>query len=277
MSIDLLQGLAMFPHAVAAGLLIAVACSLLGVFVVLKRVVFIGITLSEVASLGIALAMAAQFPPILGAALLTLTVVCLLALNLEPARLPKDAVMGVIFVTASALAVLVVAGSGLGLREVKALLYGDLILTTPGDLALMAAVLLPVLAALGLFLRPILYTFVDRQAAKVLGIKVLRWELLFFCCLGLAVSAASKTAGALLVFCYLVAPASAGLLLSRRLGAAMAVAAGVACLGTLLGLGWSLKSDLPANQAVMASVALLFAAAAALRGVGRLALRPRGK
>jgi ABC-type Mn2+/Zn2+ transport system permease subunit len=265
----------LFPHSLAAGLLIAVVCSLLGVLVILKRVVFIGITLSEVAALGIALAMALHLPPLLGAAGLTLSVVVLLALPLEPARVPADALMGVVFVASSALAVLVVAGSGFGLHEVKTLLYGDLILTSPSDLALMAAVLLPVLAALLLFLRPILYTFLDREAAQVLGIRVLAWELVFFCCLGLAVSASSQAAGALLVFCYLVAPPSAGLLLSRRLGVVMLLSALTAALGTLGGLTLSLAADLPANQTVVAVVAALFACAALGRGAAQMLARRR--
>jgi ABC-type Mn2+/Zn2+ transport system permease subunit len=270
---SILDGFGMFPQALMAGLLIGLVCSALGVFVILKRVVFIGITLSETAALGIALAMLLQLPPLLGAAALTLLAVALLALPLEPARLPRNALMGIVFVAASALAVLVVAGSGFGLREVKTLLYGDLILTSNQDLALMALVLLPVLAALLLFLRPITYTFLDREAAKVLGIKVLGWELVYFCCLGLAVSAASKAAGALLVFCYLVAPPAAGLLLGRRLWVVLMISAAIAVLGTLVGLGWSLKADLPANQAVVAVLSALFMIAALLRGFVRLMKR----
>jgi len=267
MMASILDGFCLFPHALAAGLLIGLVCSVLGVFVILKRVVFIGITLSEVAALGIALSMLLQLPPLLGAAALTLLVVVLLALPIEPARLPRNALMGIVFVAASALAVLVVASSGFGLREVKTLLYGDLILTSSHDLALMAAVLIPVLAAVLLFLRPITYTFLDREAAKVLGIKVMGWELLYFCCLGLAVSAASKAAGALLVFCYLVAPAAAGLLLGRRLAVVMMISASVALLGTITGLGWSLHNDLPANQAVVVALTALFVVAAMIRGL----------
>jgi ABC-type Mn2+/Zn2+ transport system permease subunit len=267
---SLLDSFVMFPQALLAGLLIGLVCSILGVFVILKRVVFIGITLSETAALGIALSMLMHLPPLLGAAALTLLVVVLLALPLELASLPRNALMGIVFVAASALALLVVAGSGFGLREVKTLLYGDLILTTSFDLALMAAVLLPVLAVLLLFLRPITYSFLDREAAKVLGINVMGWELLYFCCLGLAVSAASKAAGALLVFCYLIAPPAAGLLLGRRLGVVMLISAMIALTGTVAGLGWSLLSDLPANQAVVASLTAIFVTAALIKGLIRL-------
>ena len=255
----LIQAWTLFPNALAAALLIAVVCSALGVFVLLKRVVFIGITLSEIAALGIALSMAWELPPILGAGILTLASVTLLAIPLESVRLPKDAVMGMVFVLASGLAVLVVAQSGFGLHEVKTLLYGDIILTSPSDLAVMAAVFLPVLAVFLLFLRPILYCSLDRDAARVMGMRVMFWELAYFYCLGLAVSSASKTAGALLVFCYLVVPPAAGFLLMKRLIPLMLVSAGFAVVATLFGITWSLNHDLPANQTIaVAACVLLF-------------------
>jgi ABC-type Mn2+/Zn2+ transport system permease subunit len=267
------QLVTLFPNALGAGLLIAVTCSCLGVFVILKRVVFIGITLSEVAALGIALAMTWHFPPLLGAAVLTLAAVSLFALPYEMQSLPREAAMGLVFVLASALSILVVARSGMGLHQVRSLLYGDLILTSPTDLALMAAVMLPALAALLLFLRPVLYTFLDREAARVMGMKVFRWELLYFCCLGLAVSAASKVAGALLVFCYLVAPPAAGLLLSRRLGWVMFIASLLGALATVAGLTASIASDLPANQTIVATNGACFLACLLFKGISLLAKR----
>lgn len=260
------QLFSVFPYALGAGLLIAVTCSCLGVFVILKRVVFIGITLSEVAALGIALSMTWHLPPLLGAAVLTLAAVSLFALPYEMQSLPREAAMGLVFLLASALSILVVAHNGLGLHEVRALLYGDLILTSPSDLAVMAAVMLPTLAALLIFLRPVLYTFLDREAAKVMGMRVFRWELLYFCCLGLAVSSASKVGGALLVFCYLVAPPAAGLLLSRRLGRVMLMASLIAVLATVAGLAISIESDLPANQTVVALNGFCFLACLLFKG-----------
>jgi len=265
----------LFPNALAAALLIAVVCSALGVFVLLKRVVFIGITLSEIAALGIALSMAFELPPILGAGILTLASVTMLAAPLESVRLPKDAVMGTVFVLASGLAILVVARSGFGLHEVKTLLYGDIILTSPADLAVMAAVLLPVFAAFLLFLRPILYCSLDRDAARVMGMRVMFWELVYFYCLGLAVSSASKTAGGLLVFCYLVVPPAAGLLLMKRLIPLMLVSTGLAVVATILGITWSLNHDLPANQTIAVAACVLLVGAFLLRAGKHRLIRRR--
>jgi ABC-type Mn2+/Zn2+ transport system permease subunit len=237
-----------FPYAVAAGLLVGVTCAHLGVFVILKRVVFIGIALSELAACGIAGALAAGLPPLAGALTLTLGAVVLLAAPLENRRMPRDALLGVLFVAASSLSVLLVSRSGLGLHEVKALLYGDLILTSRADFAVLCAILLPALACLLIFLRPMSYAFLDREAAFVLRVRPARWELVFFLLLGLVVAAASKVAGALLVFCYLVVPASAALLLSRRLGRVLLLAAIIAVVATVTGLGISFAADWPTNQ-----------------------------
>ena len=252
MSPSLLDLVRSFPYALLAGLLVAVVCALLGVFVILKRVVFIGITLAEVAACGIAVAILAGVPPLAGAMGLTLATVGLLALPFESRRLPRDAVLGVLFVAASSLSVLLVSHSGLGLHEVKALLYGDLILASAQDAATISAVLIPAGLCLLLFLRPTLYAFLDRDAATVLGVRPRRWELGFFLVLGLVVAAASKVAGSLLVFCYLVVPAATALLLSRRLTVVLALAALVAVAATATGMCVSFATDLPTNQTVVA-------------------------
>lgn len=242
--------IASFPYAVATGLLVGVACALLGVFVILKRVVFIGMALSEIAACGIAGALLAGFPPLIGALLLTLSAVTLLAMPSDSRRIPRDAFLGVLFVAASSLSVLLVSRSGLGLHEVKSLLYGDLVLATKADFFVLCAILIPALACILGFLRPMLYAFLDRESATVLRVQPARWELVFFLVLGLVVAAASKAAGALLVFCYLVVPPAGALLLTRRLGRVLGLAAGLACLATLAGLAISFTADLPTNQTI---------------------------
>lgn len=270
---DIRNLLTVFPHAIAAGLLVATVCSLLGVFVILKRVVFIGIALSEAAALGVAAAIIFHVHPFLGAAVVTLVTVAILAYPFERQRLPRDAVLGIIFVLAASLSVLLVARSGFGLHEVQSLLYGDLILTSPTDLAIILVTLVPVLAYLLVFIRPSLYTFLDREAARVMGVRVMIWELLFFFSLGVAVSAASKVAGALLVFCYLVVTPSAALLLSKRLWLVMISSVLVSVAATMIGMVWSFRSDLPTNQAVAATACGLFAAVLVLVGIRRLLVR----
>lgn len=273
---DLLDMIRFFGSSIAVAILVATVCSTLGVFVVLQRVVFIGITLSEAAACGVAAAMLWGIHPMIGAALLSLAVVAVLAYPFESLRIPRDAVLGVIFVLTASLSILLVAKSGFGLEKVKAMLYGNLLFATPRDLFLIACIALPVLAYILLFIRPTLYTFLDREAAKVMGIRVALWELLFFFALGLAVSAASKVTGAVLVFCYLVVAPSAALLLSKRLWLVFALSAAIAAFSTLAGMYWSYLSDLPTNQAVGFVSSCVFGLVILLIAVSRLVLHLRG-
>jgi ABC-type Mn2+/Zn2+ transport system permease subunit len=263
--------LELFPWSLAAGTLIAALCAAMGIFVILKRVVFIGVALSEAAALGIAAGMVIGFSGFAGAAVLTVAFGLGLSRPYEGGRLPRDAILGILFVSAAALSVLLVSGAGLGLEAVKALLYGDLILTRPADLWIAALVFFPVAALWSLFRRPILFTFLDREAARLLGVRTVLWEAFYFGALALVVAASARVAGALLVFAYLVVAPSAALLASRRLATVLALAVGIAVGCTLLGLYSALALDLPANQLIVALLTLVYLFIAAGRMMTQLA------
>ena len=247
-----------FPSALIGGVVMAAVCAFIGIFVVLKRVVFIGATLSQVAACGITAALLCHIHPLLGATVFTLAAVTLLAFPVAETRIPGDAMMGLLFVLASALGILFVSSSGFGLEEVKALLYGNLILATPRDLDILLLGLVPIALVFLLFLRPIVYTLVDREEARVLGLNVLLWELLFFYVLGIVIAGSSKLGGMLLVFCYLVVPPMTALLITNRLVLAAIVSTALAVGSTVLGLYVSFAYDLPTNQVIaVISCALL--------------------
>jgi ABC-type Mn2+/Zn2+ transport system permease subunit len=252
MKSDALALFRMFPHAVAAGVVTAAVCAMLGVFVVLRRVVFIGIVLSEAAACGVALALVCGVPPFLGAVGFTMASAALTACPWEARRLSREAVLGVLFVLVSAAGVLLVSQSAFGLEQVKSVLYGDLILSSPSDLTLLLVTLPPVAALLLASRRPILYAFLDREASRVLGMKVVFWEALFFGSLAIVISAASKITGSLLVFCYLVVAPATALVLARRFHTALILAATAAVSATLLGMLLSFIKDLPTNPTICA-------------------------
>ncbi len=247
-----------FPVAVFCGCLLATTCGSFGVFVLMRRLGFISIALSECSACGIAAASLCGFSPLTGATTMTLLAVCALSTDWEKLRIPRDAILGAVFVFASALSVLLVSRSGMGLLEVKALLYGDLLLASAQDFMQIAMIHIPLLACLLLFLRSLLFTFMDNAGAKVAGIPVRVLELAFFVALGMLISSAAKTAGSLLVFCYLVVPPATGLLLSRRLWAVMLLTVLCGVASTLIGLTASYHWDLAGNQCIIiAACALL--------------------
>lgn len=251
-----------FPQAIWVGTVIGAICAVFGVFVVLRRVVFIGVALSELAACGVAGAMWLHAPPLAGAALLTMGGAALLSIPSEETRIPRDAVLGAIFVGAAGLSVFFVLRSAFGLEEVKSLLYGDLILASVHDVFVMSLLLVPAVLALLAFLRPVTHVFLDREMAMVMGIGARKWELVFFLLLGLVVAVASKIVGAMLIFCYLAVPSTAALLLSRRLSRVLIIAALSAAVCTLLGLLISVTADTPTNPTIcVASIVYLLAVA----------------
>lgn len=255
---DLVTFVALFPEAVLCGTVMAVVCSVFGVFVVLKRVVFISIALSEAATCGLALALVWHFLPLAGSALVTAAVVFFLALPERRQRLPKDVLLGTIFLLASSASVLLVAQSGFGLEEIKAMLYGDLIVSSTHDRWVLLLTGVPSLAALLLFVRPVVYSFLDGEGARVMGVRCWFWEMFFFFLLGLVVSGASKSGGALLVFCELVVVPATALLVTRRLWSAFAVSAALGVATTWGGLFAAYRADLPANPTIIGLACLLF-------------------
>lgn len=242
--------LTFFPEALLAGTMIAAVCAFLGTFVVLKRLVFIGAALSEAATCGIAAAFFFGWNPFWATVLLTTGVVTTLGLVPEEKRIPRDALLAFIFVLCANLAVVFVSKSAAGLEEVKSLLYGDLIVTTFQDLKILAFTLIPAGLLLMLFMRPVIYTFVDRDTAKILGIKVRFWELFFFYILGLVVSAAAKLGGMLLVFCHLVVPPMLGLMLFNRMTPVMAASIAAAVISNIFGFWAAYVFDLPVNPVI---------------------------
>jgi zinc transport system permease protein len=244
-----------FPNAVIAGTVIAAVCSFLGTFVIMKRVVFIGIALSEVSAAGIALGIISGINPSLLSIILTIAVASFLAFPFETTRIPRDAVTGLIFVFASALSILLVSKSGFGLEEVRNLLHGDLILIRHSELWVIF-LLLGVFCYTITFLRPTLYTFLDRETSYVTGLKVSVWEFLYFFALGLTISVSTKTAGLLIVFCYLVVAPTGALLIAKKLLTVLIVSVASAITCTIIGLYLSFSYDLPTNQIIAVATCL---------------------
>ena len=264
---DAVSFIKLFPEAVLCGTVMATVCSVFGVFVVLKRIVFISIALSEAATCGLALALVFHFSPLAGSALVTGAVVFLLTLPEKRQHLPKDVVLGTVFLLASSASVLLVAQSGFGLEEIKAMLYGDLIVSSPRDRWVLLLTGVPSLAVLLLFIRPVLYSFLDREAAYVMGIRCWFWEGLFFFLLGLVVSGASKSGGALLVFCLLVVVPATALLLARRLWAVIVISVALGVITTWAGLLTAYSADLPSNPTIFGISCLLLMSVAFVRTV----------
>jgi ABC-type Mn2+/Zn2+ transport system permease subunit len=242
------------------------ALGVLGVYLVTKRVVFLGLVLANAATVGGAAAhLVGWTPEIVGAGTALATALALGALP-PSARMSNESVMGWAYAAAAAATVLVLAQASAADTDTIHFLFGNLLAVSPvhaGSLAVMAAV---TAAAQVAFMRRFLVTTFDPEAAQVAGVNVRGWSLLLNLLVGLCAAMAVHHVGALLTFAFLTLPAMAALLLTTSVRAAFAAAATLGVALAFGGLAVSFYFDLPAGPA---TVALLSASVPAAAFVSR--------
>ncbi|HEX6537128.1 MAG TPA: metal ABC transporter permease [Gemmatimonadaceae bacterium] len=273
----MLDAVLLFRDALYGALVIALACSALGVWVVLRRIVFVGAALAELSSAGIALALwlagigiapSVTSHPVAVSLLVTLAGALFFGLSGARSRVPADANIGVVYAVAAALGILLIAKARSGEAH-DIFLQGNILGITRGDTLVLLAVTVPVLLVHLAFYKEFLFVSFDRETARTLGYRVTRWNLALYFTLGLVIASAMQFAGVMLVFNFLVLPAVTGLLLSRSMGGmfAWAIASGLAA--AVMGFSLSVPFDLPSGPAIIAVSGAFVLLAWAWRARGR--------
>ena len=255
----------------------------LGLHVLARGVIFVDLALAQTAALGITVALLAGHAIQSDAAywyalVFTLAGAGLFAVSrTHRGRVPQEALIGIVYAVSAAAAVLVVDRAPQGNEHIKQLLVGS-ILTVTGDEVRALALLYALIGALHWVVRrPLLRISFDPNGAA--GRHAVRaWDFVFYASFGLVVTSSVRVAGVLLVFSYLVVPATVGALLTGsvrgRLLLGWAAGAGVSAAGLAASYAW----DLPTGATVVTTFGALLAVvglALAARGLGR-AVRTRG-
>jgi ABC-type Mn2+/Zn2+ transport system permease subunit len=243
--------------ALAAGLLIGLISSYFGVYVVLRRIVFVGAALAQISALGVASAVFLGKDPSLFAFLFTMAGVLILFNRSGKCRLSQEAIIGICFVSSWAFAILILSKAAHGEADMLNMLQGNILGVTRLDILRLAWVFVPVALAHFIFRKQILFSSFDPEMASTLQVKSGFWNLLFFLTLGLAVSASIKVAGVLLTFSFLLLPASTALMAGNNLKTVFVLSAGFAVAATFLGLMSSFHFDLPSGPAIAGTSLLL--------------------
>lgn len=252
--------LEIIPGATAAGLAAGALLPLLGLWVVLQRVVFLGVTLAQVAAAGVALGLFLHLSPLVCGALLCAAMVLWFTRGRRAAGAglgigaAGDATLGAAFCAASALALLFVSRSPVELDQVHHVLHGNLIYADPGDVTLTVVALLAGLVVTGLCLRPMLFCAFDPETAAALGLSTRRWMFLLFGVLAVVLSVATRTTGSLLSFALLILPPLAALPFGRGLLGTALLSSALGLLGTLAGLLLAVGADLHVESSITLGV-----------------------
>lgn len=245
-------------RALVAGVAVGAVCAYLGVFVVLRRVVFVGIALAEFSSAGVAGALLKDGPPMVGSVLGMLVGTGLLSVRWAPRKVRQDAVIGIGYVSAAAAAILILARSPRGESHLLDILSGNIITVTGPETLWTCAALGAVLLFHRLFAKELLFVSFDPDTAQASGYPVRLWDTALTLSVGVAIAFAVHAVGTLVTFGSLVLPAVTALLLAKRMGRALTAATALGIVPVPIGLYLSFALDLsPGAAIVMTGVALL--------------------
>lgn len=258
-------------YAAFASVLAGGVSAYLGVYVLLRRVVFVGIALAQIATLGVAVGHLLGLHQAEAAFGMSLVGVTFFALQRGRGRIPRESAIGVAYAAASAFTILCVSKSPLGEMDVLSLIFGNVLGVTETQLYILAALALGMLSLHVLFYKELLFTAFDPEMAETMGYRTQAWEILFYFVLGVAFSLSVSVAGVLVIFSYLVIPATAALVLDVSMNATFLVAVVIAMVAGASGVFLSYQWDLPTGPSIVGTLSFVLLVCV----VARQFVRPR--
>lgn len=242
--------------ALVAGLVIVVVTSVVGTWVVLRGMTFMGDALAHGVLPGLTLAHVRGFNLGLGAAAAAGIMIVGLNVVHRRARLTEDAGIGLLFVGMLALGVLIASKAQSFAGDLTAILFGDVLGVTASDIRTAALAAVAVLAVSAILYRPLLVLAFDRRKAEALGMRPRLAHAALLVLLAFAIITSFRAVGTLLVFSFIVAPPATAALIVRRVPAMMLAATAFGALAVVVGLLLSFHVG-TAGSATMAGLAVV--------------------
>lgn len=252
-------------RALLAGVLVAVITALVGTWVVLRGLTFMGDALAHGVLPGIALGVVLGFDLTVGAAVSAAVMVAGISLVHRRSRLNEDVGIGLLFVGMLAVGVVIISRSTSYSGSLTDILFGNALSATGADILLLVVTLAAIALITAVFYRAFLVLAFNDQKAEMLGLHPRVAHVVMLTLVTAAVVASFQTVGTLLVFGLLVAPPATASLLARRVPATMAVAALVGAGAVAAGLLVSWHGDTAASATIAAVAVALFFVVFALR------------
>jgi zinc/manganese transport system permease protein len=244
----------------------------LGVHVVERGVIFVDLSLAQIAAFGTTVAVLAGFDPhgqgsywmslaftFLGAAIFS-------AVRLHKSKIPQEAIIGICYAVASAAAIVAMSKSTAQTEHLKEMLVGNILSVSWAEVRKTALLY----GAVGVFhyllRKKFLMISIHREEAEKQGINVPFWDFLFYASFGFVVTSSVAIAGVLLVFCYLIVPSVGAMLYAQNIGPRLAIGWTMGTLVSVLGVYLSLKIDLPTGATIVCTFGLVLLVMGLLRG-----------
>jgi manganese/iron transport system permease protein len=231
--------------------LMGAVTGLIGTYVVLRGLSFIGDALTHAVFPGIVIAFLLGYSIFVGALLFGLLTSTLIAVLATSRRIKEDSAIGVLFAGAFALGVVLISATRTFARDLASFLFGNVLGVTTGDIWASAVVGVIVVGLVAVFYRELLITSFDRVGARAMGLPVFWLDLLLLMLVSLTIVVSLSAVGNILVLAMLVTPAAAARFLTDRLPVMMAVSAAIGVLSGVVGLFLSFHAGLAAGGMIV--------------------------
>jgi zinc/manganese transport system permease protein len=257
-----------------ASLILAGIHAYLGVHVVERGVIFVDLSLAQIAALGSTVAILLPFTgqdphgpwvywtglafTFIGAAIFS-------TVRVRRARIPQEAIIGIAYAVASAATILAMSKATSESEHLKDMLVGNILAVSWPEVGKTAALYAVIGAFHFLYRRQFLAISIDRDKAEASGLSVKLWDFLFYASFGFVVTSSVLIAGVLLVFCYLIVPSVAAMLFSDRIGPRLAIGWTMGTIVSALGIYFSVTLDLPTGATMVCTFGLVLVLMALFR------------
>lgn len=256
---DLLNpDLAFLPKALLVALMSSVVCGVIGNYVVLRGMAFIGDAVAHAVFPGLAVAFVVSGNLVIGGTVAGVFTAVLVAVMSQNRRLKEDSVIGILFVAAFALGVVIISRSPGYAGSLQQFLFGSITGIPDRDLLVVAGMGAFVLLMVAALHKEFVTVSLDRESARALGLKVFWLDMALYVLVALAVVISVQTIGNILVLALLVAPAASARLMTDRLAVMMVASLLIGGLCAVLGLYISWSWDLPTGATIVLILAAVF-------------------
>jgi manganese/iron transport system permease protein len=241
-----------------ASLIVGVVCPVLGTYVVLRGMAFLGDALAHIILPGVVIAFMIGWPLPVGALIIGVVAALSIGAIGRRAEIKEDAAIGVVFAGAFALGVALISVQRSYAVDLTHILFGNLLGVSTADIRLMLALGVVVMLAIFAFYKEFLVLSFDPVLAATLRLPVTFLQNLLLVLLAIVIVISLQAVGVALVLAMLVTPASAALLLARRLPVMMLLSTGIGVFSSVVGLYLSYYADIVSGSAIVLVATLVF-------------------
>lgn len=245
-------------RAFAVAAISAVVCVVVGSFVVLRGMAFIGDAVAHAVFPGVAIGFVLHINMSLSGAAAGVATALAIVLISQTRRLKEDTVIGIFWAASFGLGIVIVSTQAAYTGDLTSFLFGQILALDDGDVATVALTGAVLVAAIALLRRQLIAVSLDREAARAAGLPVLALDIALYVMVTIAIVISLQAVGNVLVLALLITPAATARMLTDRLGAMTLLGAAIAAAGAVAGLYLSFHYNLAAGGLIVLVLTAVF-------------------